>query len=56
MISEVARALKCTETHIRDLIDEGQLMAVDIAGADTPRKCLRIPVSAYDAFIGARKV
>jgi hypothetical protein len=60
MISEVAKALRCTETHVRDLIDEGQLVAVDIASPIThgnkPRQCLRIPVSSYDNFVRARAV
>jgi excisionase family DNA binding protein len=60
-ISEVAKTLNCTETHVRDLIDEGQLVAVDIAGPPVPggrppRQCLRIPVSSYDNFLRARAV
>lgn len=60
MISEVAKALCCTETHVRDLIDEGQLVAVDIASpaasGSKPRQCLRIPVSSYDNFLRGRAV
>ncbi len=64
-VSEVAKALQMTERQVLDLIDEGALEAVNIAspgkstttptGNITPRKFWRVPVSAYDAFIQARK-
>ena len=58
LISEVAKALQCTETHVRDLIDEGQIITIDIASppdaGKAARKCLRIPVASYDNFLRAR--
>jgi len=58
MISEVSKVLKCTNQHVLDLIEEGQLVAVDISGPavdrNTARRCLRIPVSSYDNFLRTR--
>lgn len=56
LVREVAEALGCDERHILDLITEGELIAVDIAGGGnkTARRYLRIPVSAYDQFIKKR--
>lgn len=69
IIAEVAEALKCTQQHVLDLVEEGQLVAVDIRGKlagatakpsdmgnKSARRCLRIPVSAYDTFIKARAI
>lgn len=52
-VHEVAEALACTIQHVIDLIDEGRLRAINIAGAGnkTNRSCWRVPVSAFDAFI-----
>jgi hypothetical protein len=58
-VAEVAAALRCDDEHVFRLIDQGRLVAVNIATsteiqrgtAKTFRKCLRIPTSAYDAFI-----
>jgi excisionase family DNA binding protein len=51
-ISEVAMKLRVTEQHVLDLIEEGQLQAVNVGGSD--RKFWRIPVEAYDAFLECR--
>lgn len=66
LIAEVAAAWKCTEQHVLDLVEEGQLVAVDIRGAvakkpsemgnKTARRCLRIPVSSYDHFVKERAI
>lgn len=61
LISEVSKALKCTNQHVIDLVEEGQLVAVDIAGpvadpSQKPRRCLRIPVGSYDNFLHARTI
>lgn len=58
-VREVADALRCTVQHVIDLISEGKIKAVDIAGApveaggtnQTDRRFWRIPVSAYDQFL-----
>lgn len=66
LIAEVADALRCTVQHVLDLVEEGDLRAVDIRGRiqgearpsdfgrRDARRCLRIPVSAYDDFIRRR--
>ena len=46
-VGEVAMKLR-----VLDLIEEGQLQAVNVGGND--RKFWRIPVEAYDAFMGRR--
>lgn len=52
-VGEVAMKLRCTEQHVSDLIEEGQLQGVNIAGPGQ-RKCWRIPVEAYEAFLERR--
>lgn len=51
-VFEVAQKLGVTERHIRDLIMEGRLRAVNIAGKNvTDRKFYRIPIEAYREFV-----
>ncbi|HXG49096.1 MAG TPA: helix-turn-helix domain-containing protein [Methylomirabilota bacterium] len=52
LVSEVAAKLRVTEQHVLDLIEEGQLQAINIGGAD--RKYWRIPVEAWRAFTRSR--
>ena len=64
-VKEVARALSMTEQQVVDLIEGLQLHALDISsglkspdnprGNKTARSYWRIPVSAFDAFVAARK-
>jgi hypothetical protein len=70
-VGEVAKALSMTEQQVVDLIEEYKetgtngIAAVNIAsglktdnfakGNKTPRAYWRIPVSAFDAFVAARK-
>lgn len=64
-VHEVVRALSLSENQVIDLIESGDLAAVNIAsglqsagnpnGSKTPRKYWRIPVSAFDAFVAQRK-
>ena len=51
-VAEVAERLELTEQAIRDLIDEGQLHAINVGGGD--RKFWRIPVPAFDRFLKQR--
>jgi hypothetical protein len=63
-VAEVAAALRCDDQHIFNLVEEGRLTAVDIRNGDVTtakklpkgsrRRWLRIPVSAYDAFLRTR--
>jgi hypothetical protein len=51
-VSEVARALHISCLQVRNLIEEGKIKGVNIAGKNTTlAKYWRIPVAAYDAFI-----
>ncbi len=66
-VSEVAAALRCTENHVINLIEEYEasegrlgLKGFSIArglasGAKTPRSCWRVAVSDYDAFVSTRR-
>ena len=64
LIAEIAEVLRCTEQHVLNLCELGALHAIDIstgspakpselANKRSARRCLRVPVSAYDAYIGA---
>ena len=49
---EVAKALGCSKRHVCDLVEEGKLEAINIAGANkTSARFLRIPVSAFRAYV-----
>ena len=61
-VAEVAKALSITEQQVINLIESGDLGAVNIsAGMKTfvegkvPRSHQRIPVSAFDEFVRNRK-
>lgn len=50
---ELAALLRCSVDHIYDLIDEGKIRAVDIAGGNnvSVRRALRIPVESWSRFV-----
>ena len=51
-VFEVAAKLRISEQHVIDLIEEGKLRAVNIAGANcTDRKFYRIPVEAWSEYL-----
>jgi excisionase family DNA binding protein len=52
-VQEVAERLSVTHQHIIDLIEEGQIAAINMGGG--ARRHYRIPVSAYTAFLQARR-
>lgn len=62
-VEEVAKALAVTTQHVRDLIEEGKMAAINISGSPiTPgnitaaeRAYMRIPVSAFDHFVKQNK-
>ncbi|MCI0351227.1 MAG: helix-turn-helix domain-containing protein, partial [Acidobacteriales bacterium] len=51
-VREIALKLRVTEQHVSDLIEEGKLQAVNVAGSG--RKSWRIPVESYEAFLRQR--
>ena len=53
---ECAARLVCHVKHIYDLIEEGELRAMDISGRNnlTDRRSIRIPIEGWRAFIAAR--
>lgn len=63
-VAEVASVLECDDQHIFNLVEEGRITAIDIRNGETStasklpkgsrRRWLRIPVSAYDAFLRSR--
>jgi excisionase family DNA binding protein len=51
---EVAAKLDITVRHVYDLIDEGQLRAINCTGATKAnRRYARIPVEAFEAYVRA---
>ncbi|MCX6994157.1 MAG: helix-turn-helix domain-containing protein [Kiritimatiellaeota bacterium] len=52
---ETANLLGCSEFHIRHLVEEGSLVAVDIRSAVCPKPSLRISRASLVAFIERRK-
>ena len=50
-VFEVARKLKCAERHVLNLIQCGQLRAINIATDPDGRKCYRIPIESYDEYL-----
>ncbi len=51
-VGEVSERLRVTIQHVIDLIDEGQLDAINLGGAG--RRHYRIPVEAYEKFLAKR--
>lgn len=51
-VEECAKRLGISSRHVSDLIEEGKLRAVNVAGANaTHRKFWRVPVEALEAFL-----
>ena len=53
---EVASQLACHVDHVYDLIESGDLKAIDISGRNnlTGRRCCRVPVEAFADFMKRR--
>lgn len=67
LASEVAELLHCTQQHVLNLCDSGDLVSIDIRTgqqsrtskkkkARSQRRCLRIPVSSYTQFVERRSI
>ena len=52
-VGELAKRLSCTDQHVLNLLEEGRLAGVDIAGRTD---WLRIPTAAVDALAARLKV
>lgn len=51
-VDEAARELNCTSQHILDLVEEGKIRAINIAGENTSaRRFVRIPMEAWTAYL-----
>jgi len=48
-VSEVAEKLRITEQHVRNLIDGGKLLAINVGTNE--RKFWRIPVEEFERFL-----
>lgn len=50
---ECATKLGCHVDHIYDLIEEGRLVGINIAGGNnlSSRRCVRVPVEAWRKFL-----
>ncbi|PXA04337.1 hypothetical protein DDZ13_07335 [Coraliomargarita sinensis] len=53
-LAEVEAKLGVTKRHLINLIEAGQLNAVNISKMGSPRVHYRIPVESYEEFIAAR--
>jgi hypothetical protein len=53
---ECAERIGCAAQHIYDLIEEGQLGAINLSGANnlTDRRCLRVPIESWRKFLVER--
>lgn len=51
-VSEVAQRLEVTDQHVIDLIEEGNMGAINVGGGS--RKFWRIPVAEYEKFLKKR--
>ncbi len=51
-IAQVATKLSCSESHIRKLVRDGSITAIDISTCS--RKQIRIEMDAYEAFLKLR--
>lgn len=51
-VAEVAARLDVTEQHVRDLIEEGKIQALDVGGGGN--RYWKIPVEGYEKFIADR--
>ena len=51
-VAECAKRLRVSDRHVIDLIEEGKLLAINVAGGAnaTDRKFWRVPVEALEAF------
>ena len=55
LVSEFAARLRISIRHAIDLIEEGQIRAVNVAGDNpTDRKFYRIPIEEVDRFLKLR--
>ncbi len=52
LVCEVAARLKITEQHVLDLIEAGELGAIDVGGSS--RHFYRIPVPEFERFMSRR--
>jgi hypothetical protein len=52
--AEIAGRLGYDEKHVRDLITEGELPAIDGKGKDATRGSYRVPIENYRDFVTAR--
>ena len=49
---EIAQKLRCTVRHVLDLITEGKLRAINIAGVNaTDRRFIRIPIESWEKYV-----
>jgi excisionase family DNA binding protein len=49
---EVAERLNVSTQHVLDLVEEGRIRAINVAGVNlTDRRYLRIPVEAWERFV-----
>jgi hypothetical protein len=50
-VSEIAERTGYSANHILNLIDSGAITAMDAKGVGASRKCIRVPIEEYRAWI-----
>jgi hypothetical protein len=53
-VDQIAAKLNFTAQHILNLVDQGDLVAIDGRRSTATRRCCRIPAESYCAFVMAR--
>jgi len=54
-IWQLSKVLRCNRQHIVDLVEQGELVAFDLRGANSSRSCVRVPRASVIAFLEARQ-
>jgi len=56
-VFEVAAKLRVSERHVIDLIEEGKLRAINIAGANaTDKRFYRVPVESWESYLAGAMI
>lgn len=51
LVTEIAERLGLSPRHLYELIDEGRLVVLDAKTEGSSRRCARVPIECYRAFI-----
>ena len=54
MIWEIATRLGVTVRHLLNQVDEGSLVVLDLKASTSSRRCARVPIESYRAYIAQK--